>query len=139
MPSPFIRNRTTANKFKVRKIVTDGNGMIKEVRVAEGTVLTHILGYLIHNDYFHTRLNSGAVFTMQRRYVRLAPAGYPDIIGILNDGSGRFFGIEVKKKGSYQSPQQKKIQAEMLGKNGVYVIARSVSDVITAFEEIEQK
>lgn len=65
---------------------------------------------------------------MHGRFVRLAPPGSPDIIAI-DKTTGKFIGVEVKRKGTYQNANQKMFQKKLVESNGVYIIARSVSDV----------
>jgi len=65
---------------------------------------------------------------------RVGMPGQPDIIAIAAP-SGRFIGIEVKTgKGVLSDvPKNWKAQAELRG--ALYIVARSVGDVITALHE----
>jgi hypothetical protein len=56
--------------------------------------------------------------------------GSPDIIGFLRNG--RFLGIEVKAARGNQSEQQRRFQARCEQMGGLYVLARSVDDAMTA-------
>jgi hypothetical protein len=55
------------------------------------------------------------------------PPGYPDITLIVK---GRFVGVEVKSRRGRQGAEQKKQQALIEAAGGLYVIARSLDDVL---------
>jgi len=59
-----------------------------------------------------------------------AMKGVPDILCIHPDGSGRFLGIEVKTPKGKQSADQVLFQKRCESLGGVYILARSVDDVI---------
>ena len=64
------------------------------------------------------------------------PRGWPDITGLLPDG--RFIGVECKAKGGRQSPTQKRMEQEILNRNGIYILARSAEDVRKGIENATQ-
>lgn len=98
------------------------------IKSTEKSCQLHILEYLEQEGYkIYSRINSGHVFTRQGRMFRGAPAGWADIIGATK--SGRFMAIEVKSKGTYQNPDQKKFQKDLESIGGLYILARSVEDV----------
>ena len=72
------------------------------------------------------RANVG-VARINRRVVRFGIPGQADLTGILYDG--RKIEIEVKSATGRQSPDQKNFQAIIERFNGIYILARSISDV----------
>jgi hypothetical protein len=103
--------------------------MRKYVKSTEKPTQTHILEFLEHEGYkVFARINSGRVFTRQGRLFRGAPAGWADIIGATKQG--RFMAIEVKSKGTYQNPEQKAFQKEVDAIGGLYVVVRSVEELM---------
>lgn len=79
------------------------------------------------------RTNSGAVVTghgASRRFVQMAPAGTPDILGVLSNGS--LFGLEAKTARGRQSASQVAWQ-KRAEDNGVrYRVVRSISEALDA-------
>ena len=73
--------------------------------------------------------DAGAAYRAGAFFGDTAPAGWPDITGLLPNG--RFIGIECKARRCRQSPAQKKMQREICLRRGIYILARSVSDVET--------
>ena len=64
--------------------------------------------------------------------MRFGHKGSSDIIGILPDG--RFLAVECKReKGGVLSPEQKEFRDKITQNNGVYILAHSVTDLITYF------
>lgn len=57
------------------------------------------------------------------------PPGTADLIACI---SGRFVGIEVKTTIGRQSEQQKSFERALTARNGIYILARSVEDVVIA-------
>lgn len=102
----------------------------------ENDIQNQILDYLALQKgiYFYRSNNTGLydatkkIFRKRRAY---CPNGIPDIIVIKN---GLFIGIEVKKKGSYLSPDQRIFQKNVEAAGGVYVLARSIDDLKGLFE-----
>lgn len=83
------------------------------------------------------RVNSGKWFHVARpcdacrkrgHWVQGAPSGASDLMGILDDG--RLVCIEVKSDKGRQSEEQVRWQKMIEGRGGVYVLARSVDDVL---------
>lgn len=85
------------------------------------------------------RNQSGMVKTYGGRWMHLAPAGTPDIVGIL-DG-GRFLGVEVKDpatrgKGKWADQEHQESWRVKANNAGALVVhATSVEDVRRALEE----
>jgi hypothetical protein len=61
-----------------------------------------------------------------RSLPKYTPRGLPDII-IVRDGW--FIALEVKKKGGYQSKEQKEFEARIKDAGGEYWVVRSIDDV----------
>lgn len=78
-------------------------------------------------DVFTWRQNTG-VAKMGNRSVRFGVPGAPDIMMIVAPW-GTVVGVEVKSATGRQSPEQKRFQAAMEARGGVYCLARSVVDV----------
>ena len=72
------------------------------------------------------RANVG-VARINRRVVRFGVPGQADLTGILYDG--RKIEIEVKSATGRQTQDQKNFQAMIERFNGVYILARSITDV----------
>lgn len=73
-----------------------------------------------------------------RRFIRMAPAGSPDIMGVFCDG--KLFGLEVKIGKGKQSDSQKEWERKAYKHGAYYAVVRSVSDAISwleAWGEIE--
>lgn len=79
------------------------------------------------------RNNSGALYDRTGKLVKFGLAGSADIIGIVKP-HGRFLAIEVKAEKGRQSESQRNFQRMVEGMGGVYVLARSVEDVLKALE-----
>ncbi len=61
--------------------------------------------------------------------VKFGQVGSGDFLGILPDG--RFLSIEVKSKTGSQSREQRTFQERIEASKGVYILARSVEDVVS--------
>ena len=72
------------------------------------------------------RANVG-VARINRRVVRFGVPGQADLTGILYDG--RRIEIEIKSATGRQTQDQKNFQAIIERFNGVYILARSITDV----------
>ena len=72
------------------------------------------------------RANVG-VARINRRVVRFGVPGQADLTGILYDG--RRVEIEIKSVTGRQTPDQKNYQQLITRFNGIYILARSISDV----------
>jgi len=93
-----------------------------------------ILEYLRYRGYVCKRNNSGFMFIAgpggKKRGINIGEAGWPDIEGMTK--AGLWFGVEVKKPGQNLKPAQEAMQERILRSKGVYILARSVQDVIEA-------
>ena len=81
--------------------------------------------------------DAGAAYRAGAFFGDAIPRGWPDITGLLPDG--RFIGVECKAPGGRQSPAQKRMEAEISKRNGIYVLARSVEDVTRAIEHDDRR
>jgi hypothetical protein len=75
--------------------------------------------------------NATGVAKIDDRVIKFGLKGSADILGILAP-SGRFLAIECKVGRDTQSPYQKNFQLMIETMGGLYILARSVSDVKTA-------
>jgi hypothetical protein len=76
------------------------------------------------------RVNTGAAM-VKGRLVRFGVPGTADICGVIAP-AGRFLAIEVKSTSGKQREAQKTFQRVVEAMGGLYVLARSVSDVDAA-------
>lgn len=91
-----------------------------------------ILGYLEARRIFHYRQNSGAYKTQAGGFVRYGSPGAPDIVCVFNGG---YIGIEVKDKKGKMNENQEAFAKALTDAGGVYLVARSIDDVIEFFEK----
>ena len=84
-------------------------------------------------DLLVWRQNVGKMIAANGRVVSFGVPGCPDIIGCYR---GRFIGIEVKAPKGRQSDQQIKFQAAVERAGGIYILARSVNDAVSALGAI---
>jgi hypothetical protein len=100
--------------------------------VAEKFIQKAILDYLGARGYVCWRNNSG-VFRPEnkdgsRRFFRAGAVGTGDILGLTK--TGRFFTIEVKRKGAKPTPDQAAFMFRVTASGGLAILAYSVDDVI---------
>jgi len=77
------------------------------------------------------RNNTGTARSFDgRRVIAFGLTGSADIIGILNDG--RFLAIETKAPRGWLSEPQQRFRDMIQSQRGVYIVARSISDVTEA-------
>ena len=99
----------------------------------ESAIQKLILDWLEVNRFFHWRNYVGAVIRGSRENLRFGknPAkGMPDIMGLMKDGSGRLFAIEVKTAEGRVAPHQKEKIAELIKGGAVAFVARDLETVI---------
>lgn len=78
------------------------------------------------------RNNTGATISEHRgkkRFIRYGRVGSADITGILKD-TGKRIEIEIKAPTGKQTEAQKEFQREIEACGGVYLLAKSVDDLI---------
>lgn len=95
----------------------------KIVRLSEHEIQKQILEYLRLKGIFYWRQNTG-----RKHYMQFGLKGQGDITGLLK--TGQRFEIEVKDHKGKQSLEQKQFQEMIEKNNGIYILARSIDDVI---------
>ena len=80
------------------------------------------------------RNNTGQIPTPDGRVIRFGLPGSADILGIMKP-TGRFLAIECKTDVGHQSDKQKHFQAMIETHGGLYILARSVTDVLSRLPE----
>lgn len=101
----------------------------------------HVLGEIrLHlgrtDDVMLIRINTGKFRPIkgpQNRVITSAPAGTPDLLGVMRGGLA--LAIETKGRGK-QSPAQKNFQTAWERRGGVYIVAKSLQDVIERLDRI---
>jgi hypothetical protein len=99
----------------------------------ESRIQKSIIEVLQCSGYWCWRNNSGNMVVGEgesRRFIRMAPKGSPDIIGIL-PGYGRFFGLEVKVPGKKQSTGQCEWEARARNFGARYAVVTSASEALS--------
>jgi len=108
------------------------------IQTSEKETQRAILDFLAIKGIFAWRNNTGAVSIQQggkRRYVRYGAKGSPDILGIL-PFSGKLLAIECKSSRGKLSQDQKVFLKAIHDAAGEVIVARSVDDVISRFNEL---
>ena len=102
----------------------------------EADIQRQILDYLAARHIWHRRMNSGAAMLPGKggklRPVRFGAAGMPDIL--VRGANGTVVWIEVKSTRGRQSPAQRQWQEDAERFGDIYILARSVEDVMVLFE-----
>jgi hypothetical protein len=102
------------------------------VKEAESQIVSAICDYLAAKRYFFWRQNTAPAIQKSadgwafRRMPKHAKRGVSDII-LVHVGQPYF--LEVKRRGTYQSPEQKAFQAEAEKAGALYAVVRSIDDV----------
>ena len=103
----------------------------------ESALVQQLLSYLRFRGHKVFRMNAGKIVTgnleafrsnSKRRFVQLAPAGCPDIIG-WQKGTGKFIGIECKVGKNRRTSLQEQFAKDMQEDGCIYVLAYSLSDI----------
>ena len=102
----------------------------------EGVVVSQCLEWLARHRIFCWRNNTGSYRTTEGRFIRYGHVGSADILGILPDG--RFLAIECKTATGKQSKPQQVFQRMIETNGGIYIMARSASDLERAVLQLEQ-
>ncbi len=103
---------------------------------AESEIQKSILEWLKVKGYFAWRNYLGGV-TRQGFKTKNPASGMPDIMGLLKDGSGRMFAIEVKtSKGAVADHQAEKI-SQLIANGAIAFIARDLKTVEEVFCGLE--
>ena len=110
----------------ISKWINTGIKIQKHREQPEKEIQTAILQYLRSKHIFCFRNNTGVAITDHGHY-SYGSVGSPDIIAVID---GKFIGIEVKSKKGKQSHLQKRWQEELEKAGGMYILARSIDDVM---------
>ena len=92
----------------------------------ERDVQRSIVDHLELRRHFFWRNNSGAFKAQHGGFIRFGTSGSPDIIVV---HVGRPYFLEVKRKGTYQSPEQREFQSKAEAAGALYAVVRSIEDV----------
>ena len=114
----------------------------KKATGSEAGLMKQVLQWLTHKGIRHWRANSGAGMRRGKGGkivpVRSNPEGTADILAVLPVSSadgrviGRLVGIEAKASGGKLRPAQQAWRQNMEAVGVLYVVARSLQDVIEA-------
>lgn len=111
-----------------------------KLRAAIGTeadLLRSVLQILTARGVFCWRNNAGLTLlgsSKSRRVVRGAPAGSPDILGVIPGSAGRLFGLELKAPNGRLLASQRR-WAERAAKHGIaYGVARDTREAMALIE-----
>ena len=111
---------------------------MKKRDTPEGRVKYPILEWLSYQrDVLFFLVNNGGVYDPVKK-IFLKKHGLGEMLGvadIIGCKQGRFFAIEVKSPKGVLSDHQKEFLLRVQASGGIAIVARSVSDVIHAFEE----
>lgn len=101
-----------------------------KLKEKETDILYAICEYLTHKKHYFWRNNVIPVYSVKNKaFIRMpkySKTGLPDII-IIKDGFT--IGVEVKKKGGTQSPNQKECEKDWKAAGAEYYVVRSIDDV----------
>lgn len=99
----------------------------------EADLMRQIQDWLRLNNHCFIRVNVGARVEFRphggKRFMRFGRQGCADILACID---GRFVAIECKTERGRQSEHQQRFQQEVEYCRGIYVLARSLDDVIAA-------
>ena len=95
-----------------------------------------ILDWLFVNKYYAWRNYVGAVIRRDGAFSPNPAKGMPDIMGLMNDGTGRLFAIEVKVGKTSPSISQRARIADLTAHGAVAFIARDLDTVIKMLKEM---
>lgn len=103
--------------------------------MSETRLVKSLLQHLNYYGFFW-RNNTGAQKITSysgNRYIRFGMRGSADIIGLVK---GRFIAIEVKSPSGRQSINQSEFQRNIEKFGGIYILARTIDDVLDAIKNI---
>lgn len=115
--------------------------LIKLPKRSESKIVTACCDYLRAKKHFFWRQNSSGVFRTFKDgrqawcAARDSMRGIPDIFVLSKEELSVFpciFAIEVKTDVGRQSPEQKEFQKQWEKRGGVYLLARSIDDLMKA-------
>jgi hypothetical protein len=100
-------------------------------RKLEGKVQKACWTWLLQHQVFCWRNNTGSFAIEGGGYFKAGLIGSADIIGLLP--TGRFLAVECKSQDGRQSESQKEFQEHIEQNKGLYILVRSVADLMIAF------
>ena len=133
---------TTVRKRGCSLTVSEAEGEA----VKESVVVAQCLEWLAKHRIFCWRNNTGSYRTPEGRFIRYGHVGSGDIIGItpvvitsemVGRTVGLFTAIECKTATGKQSKPQQVFQTMIERNGGVYIVARSTSDLERAIVQLE--
>lgn len=96
----------------------------------ESAIQHAVCEYLEWKRYFFSRTNNTPIFDPRSKTFRKMPKyalkGFPDIV-VMHKGKVIF--LEIKKKGGYQSKEQKEFEQNCINNNIEYHVIRDVSQL----------
>ena len=96
--------------------------------MTEKEIQNEILDFLIDREIGLFWQNDAFTQSKSRkRQNKYRPNGVPDILGCVG---GQFIGIEVKTKTGKMLDSQKRFRQRFVESGGIYILARSVDDVL---------
>lgn len=130
-----IYSSEASNKTRFAKIPQDQLATKAEVfrgaMEKESDIVRAACDYLAAKGYLFWRNNNVPIFDPVRKIFRAMPKytmkGLPDII-VIKDGF--FIGLEGKRKGKKQSPEQKEFERRCKEEGGEYYVFNSIEDLI---------
>lgn len=114
------------------------------MKATEKQIQDSILEWLNANGIFNYRQNTGAFskeYTrkrdgkVKRSFVRFGTPGATDIVAVYN---GVYIGIEVKDNDGKMSEDQENFRYALCRAGGIYLLVRSIDDVITSFNSLKK-
>lgn len=97
----------------------------------ENSLKNTIMDMLIYKRNCFAWGNNTGAYKVKNRFVKYGYPGSPDILAVIE---GRFVGIETKVRGRKQSANQIDFQQEFEAAGGIYILARSMEDVLQVLE-----
>ena len=114
-----------------------------KLKEKESDIQKAILDYLRLKKIFCFRSNCGAMpgeYKGKPWFVRFGMPGVSDIIGILTlNNLGVILCVEVKSLKGKQSDAQKEFQEKIQSAGGLYILAKSIDDVVYGIQEFKKK
>ena len=99
----------------------------------ESEIQSQILKWLLYNGHFAWRCNN--IAAPGRRFTGLRGVG--DLLCVLPP-HGQILSIEIKTLKGKQSVHQKQFEKNLEARGGIYLLARSLDDVISYFTLLDK-
>ena len=98
-------------------------------RATENSVEAGIKHWLLRNDWYPVRLQSGLMRTMDERFLRIGTPGLPDYV-VVHRSRPAFF-LETKRPGGTLNPAQVRMRWELQSAYGLEVcVAESLDELM---------